>query len=400
MGIELVDKVDVTLINAAASDDMVAMSAWVSFDMDSEERLGDTVRRDKLIDFLYRSKHMSPFEHGLFTFKVDVPLFVAREFMRHRTASYNEVSGRYTEMKPRFYVSDVARIQKGKPGDYYFEDGEAEQTAIYVQTKRKAVKKAWATYQQRLEAGIAKEQAREELPLSLMTQFYVTMNPRNLMQFLTLRNDKHALKEIRDVAVQMEEIFAQHMPVTYASYVKERTAREENSAANVNALKQQIATLTHELGRANANLTNAQSQRTYYKERAEKFEADFDELLSRYNRQFVAAKEAEKNADYHIGPDFDAKFEEIKARVDEKLGVPQPKLGAEIDYEVELKQGGLDTSAVDITAILHKGEKVLTQAISSAVPIFNIYNKNGDAAEIARTVIDSINKYEQRKKHR
>jgi thymidylate synthase (FAD) len=225
--VELVSEVGVSLIQSNATDDMVAMAAWVSHDADSEDRLANREQVKKLINFLYRNKHMSPFEHGQFTFKVDVPLFVAREFHRHRTFSYNEVSGRYTEMQPRFWVGDEARIQKGKPGDYYFETGDDEQTALYLANKKRAVEDAWRYYQNRLEAGIAKEQAREDLPLSLMTQFYATVNPRNLMAFLTLRNDKHALKEIRMVAEKMEEIFAQQMPLTYRAYVEQRD-REQN----------------------------------------------------------------------------------------------------------------------------------------------------------------------------
>jgi thymidylate synthase (FAD) len=229
---ELVSKVSVDLIQSNATDDMVAMAAWVSHDADSEERLKNREQVRKLINFLYLNKHMSPFEHGQFTFKVDVPLFVAREFHRHRTFSYNEVSGRYTEMKPRFWIGDEARIQKGKPGDYYFESGDEEQTELYTASKKKAVKKAWRHYKKRLASGMAKEQAREDLPLSLMTQFYATVNPRNLMAFLTLRNDKHALKEIRLVAEQMEKIFAEQMPLTYRAYVEQRE-REQNPSVNM-----------------------------------------------------------------------------------------------------------------------------------------------------------------------
>lgn len=290
--IELVENVGVSLINASASDNMVAMAAWVSHDADSEDRLQDEARVGKLIDFLYRAKHMSPFEHGHFTFKVDAPLFVAREFFRHRTASYNEVSGRYTEMKPRFYVANVARVQHGKPGDYYFEDGSDEQTAIYLQTKRKDAKRAWRTYQQRLEAGIAKEQAREELPLSLMTQFYVTMNPRNLMQFLTLRNEKHALKEIQDVAVAMEEIFATHMPLTYKAYIKGREAEGEN----VNDLKNRIGGLEMLVRSRNNKVEEVLGQNKLDAERITELEVALAEMHAKYNREFVATQEAMASA--------------------------------------------------------------------------------------------------------
>lgn len=216
--VEFVSECRVKLVGHLASDNDVAMAAWVSHDADSEDRLEDQKKVKGLINFLYRNKHMSPFEHGIFKFRVDVPLFVAREFQRHRTFSYNEVSGRYTQMKPRFWRGNQARVQKGTPGDYYFEPASDEQTAIYLREKELAVTEDWARYQRLLEAGIAKEQAREDLPLSLMTQFYATCNPRNLMQFLTLRNEKHALQEIQDVARKMESYLEKIMPYTYEAF--------------------------------------------------------------------------------------------------------------------------------------------------------------------------------------
>lgn len=249
--IDFVSEVGVHLIEASASDDMVAMAAWVSHDIDSEERLEDESRVENLIRFLYRNKHMSPFEHGHFTFKVDVPLFVAREFHRHRTMSYNEVSGRYTEMKPRFYIGDAVRIQKGKPGNYHFEAGTPDQFAVYIASKARACEVAWEEYRRRLEAGIAKEQAREDLPLSLMTQFYATVNPRNLMHFLGLRTDPHALKEIRDVAVKMEEIFAQQMPRTYLAY---KGTSNINIVVTQDAEPSQVADAVNEALKLNGRL--------------------------------------------------------------------------------------------------------------------------------------------------
>jgi thymidylate synthase (FAD) len=136
--------------------------------------------------------------------------------------SYNEVSGRYTQMKPRFWRGDEARVQQGKMGNYFFVPGSADQTALYRRSKEVFLEEAWKVYINRLEAGIAKEQAREDLPLSLMTQFYATCNPRNLMQFLALRNDVHALKEIRDAAMKMEAVFADVMPMSYNAYKEER----------------------------------------------------------------------------------------------------------------------------------------------------------------------------------
>lgn len=241
--IEFVSEVGVELIEASASDDMVAMAAWVSNDRDAAARLKDRRAVEGLINFLYRERHMSPFEHGHFTFKVDVPLFVAREWHRHRTMSYNEVSGRYTEMKPRIWRGRESRVQKGKMGDYYFVPGTPEQTEAYWANKAASVEAAWNNYQNSLRLGIAKEQAREDLPLSLMTQFYATCNPRNLMQFLMLRNDTHALREIREAAEKVEDIFATEMPLTYAAFKKYdwRDEREE-----LNMLRKRVAQLEAE----------------------------------------------------------------------------------------------------------------------------------------------------------
>lgn len=218
--IELVNEVNVDLIKHNISDDMVCLAAWVSHDIDNEERLSHEGRKEKLINFLVENKHLSPLEHGSLTVKSNVPLFVRSEWHRHRTQSYNEVSGRYTEMLPKFYCGGVARVQKGKPGDYYFEEGTPEQTAGYLQSKRRAVEAAWAEYKYRLELGIAKEQAREDLPLSLMTQFYATGNLRNWLQFLALRDESHALQEIQDAAKQVAEIVKSAAPLTYAAFEK------------------------------------------------------------------------------------------------------------------------------------------------------------------------------------
>jgi len=232
-GIALIDFVNesrVELIKHNASDLDVARAAWVSnYGEDAREKDGTRVKG--LIDYLYRNRHMSPFEHGSFTFFVDTTIFVAREFMRHRTASYNEVSGRYSELNSRFYVPGPERplIQKGKVGEYYFVPGTEEQYAMLVEELTTAYEEDWERYQRLLVAGIAKEVARNVLPVAIQTQFYVTLNPRNLMQFLSLRTADNALYEIRDVATKIENIFATAMPFTYDAYVQD--SYKENIAA-------------------------------------------------------------------------------------------------------------------------------------------------------------------------
>lgn len=220
----------VHLEEATASDIAVCRAAWVS-NLGEDAREKESDRTAALINFLYRERHMSPFEHGMLKFYVETPIFVAREFMRHRTFSYNEMSGRYTELPPRFYIPPAGRplVQTGKPGAYTFSMGTPESHGIMAEHTKTAYYRAWESYQEMLASGIAREVARNVLPVGIMTQFYVTGNPRNWMQFLTLRNDEHALYEIRAVAQQIEEHFATLMPLTYAAYKKYdwRSEREE-----------------------------------------------------------------------------------------------------------------------------------------------------------------------------
>lgn len=217
---EFVDKSTVELIQTNASDDMVCMAAWVSFDQDKAARLEDEKGKAGLINFLLKNKHMSPFEHGQFTFRVTTPLFVRSEHHRHRTQSYNEVSGRYTQYDMIFYLppNDRPLVQAGKPGKYMFLEGTNEQYAIAASSQRRVIELAVDEYHRQLEWGVAKEVARMVLPTSLMTSYYATVNPRNLMAFLDLRTDPTALHEIRQVAADMEEIFKDTMPLTYAAW--------------------------------------------------------------------------------------------------------------------------------------------------------------------------------------
>jgi len=227
--IEYVSNSNVELIKTNATDDDVALAAWVSNNLDSRERLENRSRVEGLINYLYREQHMSPFEHGSFTFKVDCPIFVTREFQRHRTWSYNEVSGRYTELKPRFYLPDPSRplIRQGKIGNYYFTEGTDEQYVQMIASKKRTIETAWKEYQYQLELGVAREVARDELPVSIFTQFYATANPRNVMQFLILRTAPNALYEIRDVANGIERHFAETMPITYDIFNETRKRLEK-----------------------------------------------------------------------------------------------------------------------------------------------------------------------------
>lgn len=242
---KFVEKSTVALKKCNASDVDVAYAAWVSnFGDEAEER--DTTDVSKLINFLYKNRHMSPFEHGSFTFFIDTPIFVAREFMRHRTWSYNETSGRYKELEGRFYMApdDRPLKQVGRIGNYSFVAGDENQNRVKRWATARAYGLSWRMYKVMLRVGIAKEVARNVLPVGTMTQFYATANPRNVMQFLQLRNDPAALKEIRDVAVEIEAAFAEAMPLTYAAY-KAYDWRDDK--AELERLRDEVSRLTSEL---------------------------------------------------------------------------------------------------------------------------------------------------------
>lgn len=226
--VEFRSDVEVELIDSNATDLQVARAAWVSTKgVDAREAEGDRI--PGLINFLMRDRHGSPFEHNTFTFLIRCPIFVVREFHRHRAGwSYNEESGRYTQLKPIFYVPDQDRkmVQAGKPGAYVFEKGSVSQSMHAVQTIKMTSRAAYRQYSQLLDYGIAKEVARMTLPLNIFTSFYATCNSRSLMHFLSLRTEhedatyvSHPQWEIQLVANKMEEYLKQLMPYTYESYV-------------------------------------------------------------------------------------------------------------------------------------------------------------------------------------
>jgi thymidylate synthase (FAD) len=231
--IEFRSDVTVELVRSNASDADVLFAARVSTQgeqtLDSAMEQGAEVqKRDQgLINYLMRDRHGSPFEHNSMTFYVQAPIFVFREFMRHRIASYNEESGRYRELRPVFYVPGPDRklIQVGKPGAYDFEDGTAEQTALVEQETMAVTRAAFESYQRMLEAGVAREVARIVLPLNIYSSMYVTMNARSLMNFLSLRTKREGThfpsfpqREIEMVAEKMEAFWAELMPLSYSTF--------------------------------------------------------------------------------------------------------------------------------------------------------------------------------------
>lgn len=216
--VPVLDKGFLALDGAFASDLAVVNAARVSFNEATQEL---TERDEGLIRFLMRERHGSPFEHGYFRFVVKAPIFVVREHHRHRAGhSYNEWSGRYSQLEKEFYVPDNVRTQVGKPGAYTFEPVDDE---VRERTRREIEQSAIAAfeaYERMLEQGIAKEVARTVLPLSTYTKYYWSCNPRSLMHFCSLRNHEAAQFEIRQYAAAAEQFLALHMPVTHAAFLE------------------------------------------------------------------------------------------------------------------------------------------------------------------------------------
>ena len=207
-----------------ADDLSVVNGARVSFARRKEE-MDDS--DEGLIRFLMRDRHGTPFEHNSFRFHIRCPIFVAREWMRHRVGSFNEFSLRYAKASDDFYVpeADDVRSQVGKPGAYSFEpvpDEVAETTREQLQA---VYDTAYRTYHELVELGVARELARCVLPVGAYTEFYWTVNARSLMNFLSLRNAETAQREIRRYAEACERFLEEQMPVTYAAFVaNDRTA--------------------------------------------------------------------------------------------------------------------------------------------------------------------------------
>jgi len=216
--IEVLDHGFVRLDGAMADDLSVVNGARVSFARRKEEM---DESDEALIRFLMRDRHGSPFEHNAFRFHVRCPIFVAREWFRHRIGSFNEFSLRYARATEDFYVPDAAdvRTQVGKPGAYTFEPVDDELAERTRDELRTLYEQAYATYERLVEAGVARELARSALPVGAYTQFYWTVNARSLMNFVSLRNSEFAQLEIRRYAESVEAFFAERMPVTHAAFL-------------------------------------------------------------------------------------------------------------------------------------------------------------------------------------
>lgn len=207
MKITVLDKGFVELVDVMGNDLSAVRAARVSYDMD----VLDEERDKKLIEFLLKNGHETPFEHIVFSFHVKCPIFVARQWFRHRIASYNELSGRYSKLSYEFYFPDPARLKRSNRN--FDEKTVLEKIEEVTQT-------AYRVYLELLKMGIPREVARIVLPLNLYTRFYWTVNARSLMNFLNLRADSHAQWEIQQYALAIAKIFKEKCPWTFEAFLK------------------------------------------------------------------------------------------------------------------------------------------------------------------------------------
>ena len=218
--IRVLDKGYVRLVSSHGDDLAIVRAARVSFD--AEWRSGDDAGKDaKLIGYMLKNGHTSPFEHVGFTFEVKAPIFIFRQWHRHRTWSYNEMSARYTEMADEFYVPDAAIVGTQSASNKQARDIDATaccdrswEIAAYDATCRSA----FATYKTLIDSGWPRELARAVLPVATYSKMFATVDLHNLLHFLKLRLHAHAQWEIRQYAQAMLDLIEPVVPVAVAAW--------------------------------------------------------------------------------------------------------------------------------------------------------------------------------------
>ncbi len=208
---KVLDKGFVRLVDYLGGDSRIVQAARVSYGAGTK-----TVREDKgLINYLLRNEHTSPFEQVVFTFHIKLPIFIARQWIRHRTARLNEISGRYSILNDDFYVpetSDIAFQSSNNKQGRSTEEVPTELKQKVLDILTDGQKKSYQEYKALVDSGIARELARVNLPLSTYTEWYWQIDLKNLFHFLKLRMDSHAQKEIRDYAYVMFDIVKKVCP--------------------------------------------------------------------------------------------------------------------------------------------------------------------------------------------
>jgi len=221
---DVLDHGFVRLVDNMGTDLSVARSARVSYN--AAWRAGEAKESDaRLINYLWKNHHTTPFEAVTFTFEIKAPIFVFRQWHRHRTQSYNELSARYKELPEEFYVPEphlIGTQSKNSKQARELEDGqgvaETHKRRLESEIVRKNMEGQFVLYRSLLESGWPRELARSVLPVATYSHMFVTLNLLNLLKFLTLRCDAHAQYEIRVYAVAMRELIRDIVPVSLAAW--------------------------------------------------------------------------------------------------------------------------------------------------------------------------------------
>jgi thymidylate synthase (FAD) len=236
----VLDKGFVRLVDYLGGDERIVQAARVSYGAGTKSYREDAA----LIDHLLRNEHTSPFEQVVLTFHVKLPIFVARQWIRHRTARVNEISGRYSVMKDDFYVPAPGAIALQSPDNKQGRAAEAlpeEEAKSRIASMEAAQKAAYAEYSELVDAGLARELARIDLPLSLYTEWYWQIDLHNLFRFLSLRLDPHAQLEIREYAKVLLEITRAVAPAASASFENHLLGATRFSAEEMAELRHRLA---------------------------------------------------------------------------------------------------------------------------------------------------------------
>lgn len=244
--IRVLDKGFVRLVDYMGGDARIVQAARVSYGAGTK-----TVRQDRgLIHYLMKNWHTSPFEQVQLTFHAKMPIFVARQWVRHRTARLNEISGRYSIMKDEFYVPSPEHIRpqssdnkQGRSQERYTADEEQEIVRLFEEEQRAV----YANYEKLLEKNLARELARNNLPLSLYTEWYWQIDLHNLFHFLRLRMDDHAQYEIRVYAEAMAQCARAVAPLAYEAFEEHILGSVQFSRAECEALALLLSGKAHGL---------------------------------------------------------------------------------------------------------------------------------------------------------
>lgn len=242
--IKVLDHGFVRYIDRMGDDKRILEAARISYKSPSK---GDEADK-KLLNYLWRNTHTSPFEMVKVTLNIKLPIFVMRQYVRHRMQNLNEVSARYTELPNEFYIPEKWRAQdiKNKQGSQTVEDWDRNgfevpykdgdggfyanmtKNAAMTDALRRACKASYQTYEFMLGCGVAREMARMVLPVNIYTEIYATWDLKNLLHFITLREDSHAQAEIQEYSKAIKLICEKLFPWSMEAYEKFKFKMVEN----------------------------------------------------------------------------------------------------------------------------------------------------------------------------